>query len=170
MPACIRSASRAAAMPRQPSSQPPLGTESRWLPTITVFVDLPAASPSCCRPNRCRRAVRGRQSCFSAIRGHRATPAPTPGAARRRPSTSGGNLAQVRDNALSVMRGIVCRDHEVTKHTKTPRRKQLCTTWSSSCVLPCFVSSWSGQECRSGRRPATFASSKSGSHSERPSR
>src|SRR5216110_1686752 len=34
--AWLRSASRAVTTPRQPSSQPPLGTESRWLPIITV--------------------------------------------------------------------------------------------------------------------------------------
>ena len=29
--------------PRQPSSQPPFGTESRWLPTMTVFVEAPGS-------------------------------------------------------------------------------------------------------------------------------
>ena len=36
VPACILSASSAAITPRLPSSHPPLGTESRWPPTMTV--------------------------------------------------------------------------------------------------------------------------------------
>ena len=43
VPACIRSASSAAITPRQPSSHPPLGTESRWLPTMTVFGEAPGS-------------------------------------------------------------------------------------------------------------------------------
>src|SRR3984957_12262965 len=36
-----RSTSKPASTPRQPSSQPPLGTESRWLPRISVRSDSP---------------------------------------------------------------------------------------------------------------------------------
>ena len=54
----IRSASKAAMTPSAPSSQPPLGTESRWPPMITVRSDsprsvaqlLPAASIDGSRP------------------------------------------------------------------------------------------------------------------------
>ena len=57
--ACMRSASSAAVTPRHPSSHPPFGTESRWLPTMTVFDDapgsvtqlLPAESVSMRRPS-----------------------------------------------------------------------------------------------------------------------
>src|SRR2546426_2930082 len=43
VPACIRSASSPASTPRHPSSHPPLGTESRWLPTMTVRLDAPGS-------------------------------------------------------------------------------------------------------------------------------
>ena len=59
VPAYMRSASSPAMTPREPSSHPPFGTESRWLPTMTVFAEapgsvtqlLPAESVPTCSPS-----------------------------------------------------------------------------------------------------------------------
>ena len=106
--------------PRQPSSQPPFGTESRWLPTMTVFGDAPG-SVTQLLPAESVSIVQAELGDLAVEPLARVAPHRPPGEALRAVGRRGarGELAQVGDDPLCIHRPLQIR------RTQRPRRSHL---------------------------------------------
>ena len=137
VPACIRSASSAAITPRQPSSQPPFGTESRWLPTMTVLGEapgsvtqlLPAESVSTRRPS----------SATLLLNHSRASRHTGPQARRCAPSGVDVRAASSRRSAMTRCAFIASRPLERQAREARKESSRTCRLLRGLCAL-CVLS------------------------------